>query len=250
MSTLSVIIITKNEETHIRRCLESVKWADEIIVLDSGSTDQTMSICREYTQQVFATDWPGFGVQKNRALEKASKDWVLSVDADEVLSSELATEIKNLLKTASSGSAYRIQRISCYCGRWIRYGEWRNDWVLRLFKKNVARFDDVRIHESVQLVKAFPIGQLKNTLQHYAYQDLSQVLHKINAYSSETAQLRFEKGYRARMSTVLVRTGWNFFKGYILKRGFLDGREGFLLAISNALGVFYRYTKLIYLQEK
>jgi glycosyltransferase involved in cell wall biosynthesis len=251
MSTLSVIIITKNEVANIRRCLESVKWADEIIVLDSGSTDETPTICREYTDHVFSTDWPGFGPQKNRALAKANGDWILSLDADEALSAPLIAEIQSLLKSNTPAFvAYRIARLSRYCGKWIRYGQWRNDRVLRLFKRQAACFDNAMIHESLQVYGHQRIGFLQQKILHEAYSDLSQVLRKINAYSSQTAQSRFEKGVRANMGMVLFRSAWSFLKGYILKGGFLDGREGFLLAISNALGVFYRYSKLMYLQEK
>lgn len=250
MSTLSVIVITKNEEVNIKRCLESIKWADEIIVLDSGSTDQTLSICRKYTDNVFNTDWPGFGTQKNRALEKATQDWVLSIDADEELSAELIAEIQTLLKNNSQGlSAYRIHRVSSYCGKLIRYGEWRNDRILRLVKRNTARFDTAIIHESLYLLENTKIGLLKNVLWHYAYQDLTQVLRKIDEYSTYSAQLRFEKGQKSNLSIAILRSTWSFIKGYIFKGGFLDGREGFLLAISNAVGVFYRYSKLIYLSE-
>ena len=252
MSTLSVIIITKNEEKNIHRCLESVKWADEIIVLDSSSTDQTQEICRKYTDKVFNTDdWPGFGVQKNRALDKATREWVLAIDADEVLSEPLMTEIKNLLISNKRGlSAYRIRRVSNYCGKFIRYGAWRNDKPLRLFKRNIARYDDRVIHESLELIEDKKIGLLKNIMWHYSFQNLSQVLQKLNDYSTYGAQLRFKNDQRSNMLIVLVKTISNFIKGYILQGGFMDGREGFLLAISNAMGVFYRYSKLIYLYEK
>ena len=251
MATISVIIITKNEEEDIRRCLETVKWADEIIVLDANSSDQTRSICLEYTDNVFNTDWPGFGRQKNRALDKATQEWILSIDADEVLSDALIVEIQNVLKFNPQGlMAYRIRRVSNYCGKFIRYGAWRNDKPLRLFKNNIARFDDRVIHESLQLLANTKVGLLKNSMRHYSYRNLSEVLQKLNHYSTDSARLRFDKGQRANMPIVLLKTTWNFLKGYILELGFMDGREGFLLAVSNAMGVFYRYTKLIYLQKQ
>jgi glycosyltransferase involved in cell wall biosynthesis len=252
MSTLSVIIITKNEEANIHRCLESVKWANEIVVLDSGSTDNTLNICREYTDKVFQTDWPGFGPQKNRALEKATQDWVLSIDADEVLSTELIEEIKSLLVQPSSTlKAYRIRRISSFCGKWIRFGEWRKDQPLRLFKRISACFDNALVHESIQFINPnTKIGLLKNFMWHYTYQNLSQIIQKIDLYSSYSAEMKFKKGQKSNLLIALLRSSWSFFKGYVLKLGFLDGREGFLLAVSNAMGVFYRYAKLIYLYKK
>ena len=245
MSTLSVTIITKNEAHTIRRALESVKWADEIIVLDSGSTDATLDICREYTAHVFTTDWPGFGIQKNRALAKASNEWVLSIDADEEISELLATEIREAIGGRSNCNGFCIKRISNYCGRFIRYGDWSSDHPLRLFKKSRATFTDDSIHERV--IVQGKVGLLKQTMLHFPFQNLEQVLNKINFYSSKTAELQFSKHKKSSVTKAMTHASWCFIRGYFFRRGFLDGKEGFLLALSNALGTFYRYTKLLYL---
>lgn len=245
---LSIIIITKNEAANIRHCLESVKWADEIIVLDSGSTDTTVAICLEYTDKVFVTDWPGFGAQKNRALAKASGEWVLSIDADEEVSPALAEEIRSAISSKESFAAYQIPRMSSYCGRMIKFGDWRGDKVTRLFKKECGHFTDRIIHE--RLLVDGSIGTLKNSLTHYSFKDLSQVLAKVNHYSTAGAEQRFEQGRKVNLLSAIGRGLWTFLRGYLLKFGFFDGREGFLLACSNALGTFYTYTKLNYLWQK
>lgn len=249
MLILSVIIITKNSGNDIRRCLESVKWADEIIVLDSGSADNTVEICREYTSHIIATDWPGFGVQKNRALAKAQGKWVLSIDSDEELSVELIDEIKQIIQDPNlHEEAYRIKRISYFCGKKINYGDWRNDKVVRLFKnKATIQFAPVIVHEKV--VGYEQLGHLKQLIFHYTMKNMSQVLIKLEEYSSFGAQLAYQQHKKTSLRKAVFRGFWCFFRGYFIRGGFLDGREGFILALSNAAGVFYRYVKLLYLYE-
>jgi glycosyltransferase involved in cell wall biosynthesis len=246
LPSLSVIIITKNEAELIGQCLESVKWANEIIVVDSGSTDDTTKICRRYTDKVIVTDWPGFGPQKNRALSLATGDWVLSIDADEEVTPALADEIRNTL-TAPSATAYTLSRMSSYCGRFMKHSGWWPDPVLRLFKRDAGTFTDVRVHERV-VVKG-TVDSLNETLLHHSYRSLDQVLNKVNHYSHESAIALQEKGRRASLSTAIGHGLWTFFRTYILKLGFLDGREGFILAVSNAEGTYYRYLKLMYFNE-
>jgi len=248
MSTISTIIITHNEASNIRRCLESVKWSDEIIVLDSGSTDNTVEICREYTPKVTVTvtDWPGYGPQKNRALKQASCDWVLSIDADEHLSPALQTDIQHAM-THDQHTAYSMPRQSTYCGRLIRYGAWHNDRVCRLFKRGTAQFKDAPVHES--LIVDGSIGQLHTPLLHHSFQDLEAVLHKVNHYSTLGAKQRLQQGRKGSLGIALAHSCWEFVRSYLLKRGFLDGREGFILAVSNAEGTFYQYLKLYYLRK-
>lgn len=237
---ISVIIITKNEEQNIYDCLESVKWADEIIVLDSGSSDRTVEICKQFTPKVFATDWPGFGVQKNRALEMATNDWVLSIDADERVSDELAKEIR---ETIDGGDldGYEIPRLSSYCGRFMRHGGWWPDPVLRLFKKERGRFTDSIIHE--RLVLDGRVGRLKNHLLHYTFRDLEKVLDTINRYSTAGALQKVEHGKGGGLPSAIAHGLWTFFRTYVIKGGFLDGAEGFMLAFSNAEGAYYKYLK-------
>ncbi|MDA1017170.1 MAG: glycosyltransferase family 2 protein [Planctomycetota bacterium] len=250
---LSVIIIAKNEAGTIRPCLESVAWADEIIVLDSGSTDQTVAICREFTPNVHLTDWPGYGRQKNRALNLANGDWVLSIDADERISPELRAEIEGIINADSVPShdtpvdAYRMPRLSSYCGRWIRHSGWWPDHVLRLTRRGVARFTDDLVHE--RMVIDGPIGTLTNPLMHETFQTLDAVLDKVNEYSTASARMQFERGKRGSLLQAVLRGLWNFFKTYVVRGGFLDGREGFMLAVSNAEGTYYRYLKLMLLER-
>jgi glycosyltransferase involved in cell wall biosynthesis len=244
--TLSVIIITKNEADLIGQCLESVKWADEIIVVDSGSTDATVEICRRYTDKVVVTDWPGFGPQKNRALAMATSDWVLSIDADEEVTPALAEEIRKTL-TAPTAAGYTLARLSSYCGRFMKHSGWWPDPVLRVFKRETGSFTDARVHERV--IVNGQIKALNKTLLHHSYRSLDQVLNKVNHYSYESALALKAKGRRAGLSTAIGHGLWTFFRTYILKRGFLDGREGFILAVSNAEGTYYRYLKLMYLYE-
>lgn len=248
MPQLSVILITKNAATHLEACLTSVSFADEIIVLDSGSTDNTVAISRSFTPKVFTTDdWPGFGPQKNRALAKATGEWILSIDADEIVSVELQQEIQMAI-TSDSATAFRIPRQSCYCGRWIKHSGWSPDYVIRLFRRQSAHFSDELIHEKV-LVLSGEIGTLTRPLWHYSFDSLEEVLKKINHYSSANAQMAYAKGQKSSLKTAIFHGLWAFIRTYILRRGFLDGREGFMLAVSNAEGTYYRYLKLMYLYE-
>lgn len=245
--TLSVILITKNEAELVGRCLESVKWADEIVVLDSGSTDDTVAICRRYTDRVVVTDWPGFGPQKNRALAMATGDWVLSIDADEEVTAALAQEIQQVLQ-APRGQGYTLPRLSSYCGRFMRHSGWWPDPVLRLFKRESGSFTPARVHERVVVNGA--VLALEHTLLHHSFRSLDQVLNKVNHYSHEGALALQAQGRRASLFSAIGHGLWSFIRTYFLKRGFLDGREGFILAVSNAEGTYYRYLKLMYLQDK
>ena len=251
MQSLSVTIITKNEAHDIRECLQSVQWANEIIVLDSGSTDDTVAICREYTDKVMVTDWPGYGVQKNRALQQASGDWVLSLDADERVSEALQAEIKAILAAAPDAAttgyvAYAIPRLSTYCGKIIRYGDWHKDYCKRLFRRGQARFQDAQVHESLEVQGK--LGKLAAPLLHNTFKDLEEMLDKLNQFSSLSAGMRQQQGRSASLLTAIVHGAWTFVRGYIFRLGFLDGREGFVLAVSNAEGSYYRYLKLLYLR--
>jgi len=246
-SSLSVIIITKNEAHDIRACLESVIWADEIIVLDSGSTDNTLAIAREFTANVHsATDWQGFGVQKNRALSYATGDWVLSLDADERVSPDLRVEIEQALRSENR-FVFTMPRLSSYCGRFIRHSGWWPDRVARLFKRGYAGFSQDLVHE--RLVFSEKPGLLKSPLLHITYQDLNEVIAKINHYSSLGAQNAYDKGKRGSLCRAITHGLWAFLRTYLLRAGFLDGAEGLMLAISNAEVTYYRYLKLYYLNQ-
>lgn len=240
MTTLSITIIVMNAAGHIRQCLESVKWANEIIVLDSGSTDNTVAICREYTDKVFVTDWPGFGIQKNRALAKASSAWVLSLDADEVLTPELQTEIQQVL-CRPGADAYYLTRRSFFCGHLIRFGDWRNDKVLRLFKRELGQFDISPVHE--KLMVQGHCAKLAGILLHYTADCLEDVLEKNNRYSSLGAAKKLAQNRRGSLSKALIHGFFAFTRNYILKLGILDGRAGFVLAVLIAECTYYRYLK-------
>jgi len=244
---LSVIIITKNESDHIARCLKSIFWADEIIVLDSGSSDNTVSICKQFTHHVYETDWPGFGPQKQRALDKANGDWVLSIDADEQITEELQSEILQAIKS-NTIQGYEIPRLSSYCGRQMKHGGWWPDYVSRLFQRQAGQFTDDLVHE--RIIVTGNIQRLTNPILHEAFIDPEEVLHKVNSYSSLGAKKIFNKGKSTTLSTAILKGLWTFFRTYILKASVLDGAQGLMLAISNAEGTYYKYIKLLDLQNK
>jgi glycosyltransferase involved in cell wall biosynthesis len=244
---LSVVLITLNEAERLRATLAAVAWADEIVVLDAGSTDATLAIAREFTDKVLINaDWQGFGVQKNRALALATGDWVLSLDADEVVPPKLAAEIQATLQNPVA-EAYAIPRRSSFLGREMRHSGWWPDEVVRLFRRGTARFSDDVVHERLRVEGT--VGRLQHALQHTSFSSLEQVLDKVNRYSSAGAEKLAAQGRKAGLGTAVGRGLWAFFRTYILKAGFLDGREGFMLAVSNAEGVYYRYLKLMLLNE-
>lgn len=245
--TLCAVIITKNEAKKIRDCLESLKWLDEIIVIDSGSTDGTQAICREYTEKVFEMDWPGFGKQKRRAVEKATCDWILSIDADERVSEELKHEIMQAISNKSI-NGYEIPRLSYYCGQAILRGGWRPDYVMRLFRRGYGQFNDVPVHEKLEV--RGNVARLNSTLIHYPFDNLEEVLDKINLYSSLAAKATHEKNRKCTIYSAFTRGSWAFFRTYLLQGSILDGKKGLMLAISNAEGTYYKYLKLMLLCEE
>ena len=244
---LSVIIITKNEAARLGDCLASVQFADEIIVLDGYSTDATAEIARAHGAQVHqVADWPGFGPQKNRALALATKPWVLSIDADERVPPELRAEIVRTLSQPSY-DGYQIARLSEFCGKKIRHSGWWPDYVLRLFRRELGAFDNVQVHEQV-LVRG-RVGKLKSWFLHFPFDDLAALITKTNRYSSDAAQMMALKGRRVGVFGLLTHSVWTFIRIYLLRRGFLDGRHGFVLAATAASGSFLRYAKLMFLNE-
>ncbi|MGB4812114.1 MAG: glycosyltransferase family 2 protein [Methylophilaceae bacterium] len=239
---ISVIIITKNEQDSIADCLRSVAWADEIIVVDSGSTDETVNICKTFGVKVTITeDWPGFGQQKNRALALATQPWVLSVDADERVTPELAAEIQQMI-SFNADVSYKMPRSSSYCGQFIKHSGWSPDYVTRLFKRGFAAFSDDLVHE--RLITQHPTQILKNPLLHISYTSLEEVLDKVNRYSSAGAAMSLARGKSASLSTAILHGVWAFIRTYFIRLGFLDGKMGFILAVSNAETTYYRYLKL------
>jgi glycosyltransferase involved in cell wall biosynthesis len=248
-SRLAAIVITKNEEAVIRRCLESVQWADEIILVDSGSVDRTVDIARALRARTVATpDWPGPGPQRNRAIDHATADWILALDADEWVTPELRDEILETVRAPGDYAGYRIPRLSSYCGRRMRHSGWWPDYVSRLFRRGRARFGGGIVHD--HLVPDGRLGKLRNPLLHEAITDLDDMLTKLNSYSTWGAQALHERGRRAGLGTALGHGAWTFIKTYFIRAGFLDGREGFMLAVSNAEGAYYKYLKLMLMERQ
>lgn len=245
-SGLSVIIITRNEAHNIRACLQSVSWTDEIIVVDSGSTDATVAIAREFTPQVYQHDWPGFGAQKNRALGYASKAWVLSLDADERVTPELRSQIEQTMGSAAR-DGYYLPRLSQFCGCFIRHSGWYPDYVLRLFRREKGRFSDDLVHESVILQGSS--GRLSSPLLHYSYMNEADVNRKIEQYATAAALQMFKNGKAVTRADAPLRAGWAFLRTYLLRLGFMDGMAGLGIARMNARTTYLKYKKLKALQS-
>jgi len=238
---ISVVIITKNEEPVIERCLQSVQWADEIVVVDNGSTDQTPQICRQYGCKVVESEWLGFGLTKQLAVNSATHNWIFSIDSDEVMSEELKDRILKIL-TEPDQKGYRIKRISYYLGKRIKHCGWDRDYQLRLFNRNFGNFNDRIVHESVHI--ASDVGKIEEPLFHYTYPTIRSHIAKMNRYSELGAEQLFRKGKSASLGGAVIRGAVKFLKMYLLQRGFLDGRIGFLLSWNSALGVYLKYVKL------
>ena len=235
-------MITKNEAHNIAACLASVSFADQIVVLDSGSTDGTADIALALGAEVVVNaDWQGFGVQKNRALALARCDWVLSLDADEQVSPALQLEVQQVL-AAPKFSAYAVPRLSSFCGQYMRHSGWYPDYVVRLFKRGDAHFSSDRVHEKI--TTEGKIGKLKGELLHKTYSSLEQMLDKSNAYSTAGARDALAKGKSASITSAVAHGIWAFLRTYFLRLGFLDGRMGLLLAVSISQTTFWRYAKL------
>lgn len=238
---LSIIIITKNEAVNIKACLESVAWADEIVVVDSGSSDNTLEICKKFGAKVYSHDWPGFGVQKNRALSYATRDWVFSIDADERVTADLRAEIEQAMREAKA-DGYYCPRLSQFCGKFVRHSGWYPDYVLRLCKRGAGKFSDNLVHESLLITGR--TAKLNTPLLHYSYLTADDVERKVEHYSSAAAQQMFRSGKRSNCPDALMRMGWAFVRTYLLRLGILDGSAGWDIACMNARTTYLKYRKL------
>lgn len=242
-ATLSVIIVAKNEAHDIGSCISSVKdFALEVIVFDSGSTDGTQELCRSLGAKVFETDWPGDGPQKNRALDVATGDWVLCLDADESISPALREELLAVLRDGSKNAAFRMPRRSSFCGKYIRHSGWWPDYITRFFRRGCGRFTEVITH--THLEHEGKPGTFTHPIMHRAVATPEEFLDKMNSYSTSGAKTLSQKGCTSSMTVAILRGGWMFFRTYFLKLGVLDGREGFLIAVINAESTFHKYAKL------
>ena len=250
MPTLSVILITRNEEANLADCLASLEGiAQQIVVVDTNSTDGTLEIAKNHGALISQpADWPGFGPQKNRALDLATGEWVLSLDADERLTPALRSEILTAIHHSAHVDCFAIPRLSWYCGRFIRHSGWSPDFVDRLFKRGTARFSDDLVHE--RLIPNGQVAKLENPMLHFSFMDFSQVLQKIDRYSTASAEQAFAKGRRSNPLKAILHGIWAFIRTYFIRAGFLDGYQGLALALSNAEGSYYRYMKIWLLQNQ
>jgi glycosyltransferase involved in cell wall biosynthesis len=241
---LSVIVITRNEAHQLGRCLGSVGFADEVVVVDSASTDGTQALARSLGARVIeTTEWPGFGKQKQRALEAATGEWVLCLDADEWLDATLADAIRRTM-AAPDGTCcgYELTRLSAFCGQWMRASGWYPDRGLRLVRRPLARFTEDLVHE--HLTVQGPVALLPGLLLHDSIPSLESAIDKMNRYSSGRARDLLAKGRRGGLGSALGHGLWAFLRTYVVKRGFLDGRLGLVLALHNAETTYYRYLKM------
>jgi glycosyltransferase involved in cell wall biosynthesis len=245
---LSVTVITKNEAADIGEALASVAWADEIVVVDSHSTDDTVAIARQYTDRVVVRDWPGYIDQKNYAASIASHDWILSLDADERVTPQLATELQALKAGAPPEAAFRIPRVTWHLGRWIRTTDWYPDYQLRFYDRRAAQWTGKYVHEAVSV--SGTIGQLRGELQHYAYRDIADHLETIDRYTTLAARQMHESGRRAGLLQIAGHPPLAFLRNYLAHGGIRDGAAGFIISAMNAYYVFLKFAKLWELQRR
>jgi glycosyltransferase involved in cell wall biosynthesis len=239
---VSVTVITFNEAANIAAALDSVRWADEIVVVDSESTDDTVAIARRYTDRVIVRPWPGYVAQKNHAALEAASDWIFSLDADERVTPELAGEIRALLQHEPSAPGYRVPRATFHLGRWIRSTDWYPDYQLRLYDRRRARWAGRHVHESVQADGV--VGRLRHDLQHYAYRDIAHHLRSMDRYTTLAARQMYEDGRRAGWFDIVVHPRLAFFRNYVLRGGFRDGMPGLIVSAMNAYYVGLKFAKL------
>lgn len=248
MPKLTVTVITHNEADQISAALESVAWADEIVVLDSHSTDGTVEAARRDASRVEIRDWPGYGTQKNHAADLAANDWILSLDADERITPPLAAEIRQVLAGEPSVRGYYIPRVSYYLGTWVRSTDWFPDHHLRLYDRRAARWSERTVHESVRLDG--PTRRLRGEMLHYPYRDVSEHLTKIDRYTTLLAEQWLAEGKRATALQAAVYPCLAFLRNYVLRAGIRDGRVGFMVSVLNSYYVFLKYAKLMELQQR
>jgi (heptosyl)LPS beta-1,4-glucosyltransferase len=245
---VSVTIITLNEADHIGAAIDSASWADEVVLVDSGSTDATLDIARAKGITVLCRHWSGYVDQKNFAAERASHDWIFSLDADERISPGLAREIRSVVADNPPLCGYRVPRVTYHLGRWIRTTDFYPDYQTRLYDRRSGRWRGKYVHESLDVDGA--VGRLRHELEHYSYRDLRDHLDRINDYTTLAARQMYEGGRRAGPFDLLVHPPAAFLRNYVLRRGFLDGTTGLTISAMNAYAVFLKFAKLWELQQK
>ncbi len=243
--TLAVALIVKNEAKHLQACLECVyDWVDEIVILDSGSSDETETIARQFTNKFYTNlQWPGFGKQRQLAQSYVESDFVLWLDADERVTPELKQDIQTAINNHQPKQVYKINRLTTAFAKQIEHSGWSPDWVIRLFKTKDTQYNDALVHESVVVPNEFKVVPLQGRLKHFTYERLSEYTRKTHQYMQAWADQR-EGKKRASLSSAIMHGFFRFLKMYFLKKGFLDGRHGLLLAILSANTTFTRYADL------
>ena len=249
---ISVCILVKNAQNTLPQCLESLRDFGEIVLLDNNSTDKTLQIAQEFNTayknlRIEKSEFIGFGALKNLCVSYAKNEWILSIDSDEVLENEALSEIKTL--DLKQNCVVALGRKNLYDGEWIKACGWYPDFVWRIFNKNFTGFNDNFVHESVKIPQNAEKIYLKNALKHYAVNSMESIIAKMNRYTSFSAQEKFKKGKKASFLGAIVRFHLTFFRDYFLRKGFLYGYKGFIVALLNAEGAFYRYAKLYELQK-
>jgi glycosyltransferase involved in cell wall biosynthesis len=238
---ISATIITLNEERNIARVIESLRCVDEIVVVDSGSTDRTVEIAEKLGARVVESAWPGYANQKNLAADQASYDWILSIDADESLSEALEAEIWQLKKAGPQFDAYTVPRMAQYLGRWIRHGGWYPDLKIRLYDRRKAKWEGAYVHESLKVSSR--VGHLEANLLHFTCDSLSEHLRTMDRYTTLAAEQLLATGEKVTWSRLIVHPPWTFVQTYFLKLGFLDGLEGLAIAYMAAFYNFLKFAK-------
>ncbi|MBF0220175.1 MAG: glycosyltransferase family 2 protein [Gammaproteobacteria bacterium] len=244
MPSISAVLIIKNEADNLHDCLKQLQWVDEIIVVDSGSSDESLHIARSFDAKIFShSDWQGYGRQRQIAQDHACSEWILMIDADERVTDDLQKEIMNVIRHQPL-AAYAIPRLSWVFGRFIRHGGWYPDYVIRLYPKALAAYNSALVHEKVIFNHDLPVHKLDANLLHYTYRDLQHYLVKSAFYASQWAEAKAQQGKTASLTEAFFHALFCFLRMYLLRRGFLDGSQGLLLATLSAHSTFVKYADL------